>query len=602
MKTTFSFLAKRIAVPLVALWLVTMALITGAVAQDFVHQLESHLHRAMMIGTVEEENPQYGMVTSLSGVTHGLGNVEPLFFFQLPQRPDSMGSDDWYWGKWELVYGFQAALAYYDSEGNCLVRSGDYLQFEYEKNDGTKGEGFIDLEKLRGGTELADMYFVSFPGMSDPAPFLMNRSVMLRGWWEGCEFHPVRIRVGSPLDVVYERADVPGKDLVTINTTECIGYHYIPGSSFYLEGTRFDDVRQVLSADRYYDQRGLCNTVLQDQVQFHRGEEVYIAKLVVQCNPLKYAALRLLPAYLVSAVLMGICLYGLLKGTRRNLVEPLQVITRSYENNRRELSKYAESPLLELQVLGSHFNEKQGALHDSLQEIQRLQAALDYSKDAEENRRKLVSNLAHELKTPLAVIRSYAEGLQAGIAPEKTDQYLTVIGEETQHMDALVLQMLELSRLEAGKVKLRRDKFSLTEVAEKLVQTLSLAAEAKDLDVEFALRREVSVTADRARIQQVISNLLSNAIQYTPVGGKIRIKIFTHAEHAYFRVENTCQPLAQEVLEKLWDSFYRGDDSRSGKGTGLGLAIVKSIVTLHRGTCRAQNTREGVEFEFCLPL
>ena len=377
MKTTYSYLAKRIVIPLVVLWLIAVVLVTSATAQDFVHQLESHLNRAMMIGTVEEENPEYGMVTSLSGVTQGLGNVDPLFFFQLPQRPDSMGSDDWYWGKWELVYGFQAALAYYDSEGNCLVRSGDYLQFEYEKADGTRGEGFIDLEKLRGGAELADMYFVSFPEAIDPAPFLMSRSVMLRGWWEGCEFHPVRIRVGSPLEVVYERDDVPGKDLVTINTTECIGFNYVPGSSFYLEGTHFGNVRQVLSSDRFYESKGLCNTLLRKQVAFQCGEQTYTVKLAVQCNPLKYAVLRLLPAYLASVVLLGICLYGLLKSTRRDLVEPMQVILRSYENNRRELSKYAESPLVELQVLGRHFNEKQAALHDSLQEIQRLQVALD---------------------------------------------------------------------------------------------------------------------------------------------------------------------------------------------------------------------------------
>lgn len=385
MKKTGSYLASRIIIPLVVLWVITMALVTWATAQDFVHQLQGSLERAVMVGNVEEENPEYGMVESLTWVTGGLSDVQPLFFFQLPQRPDSISSNDWYWGKWELVYGFQAALAYYDGEGNCLVRSGDYLWFEYEKADGTQAEGYIDLEKLKGGTQLADRYIVSFPESYDPVPFLMYTPIMLRGWFEGSEFHPVRIRVGSPLGVVYEREDVPGKDLVTIDPTAWYGFNYIPGSAFSLDGTRYENVRETLSEEHLNPREGLINTVLEKRVSFLRGEQKYTAKLLVQCNPLKYAALRLLPAYLVSALLLSICLYGLLKGVRRDLVEPMQVILRSYENNRRELSKYADSPLEELQTLGRHYNEKQAALHDSLGEIQRLQAAVEKPEAQQEN-------------------------------------------------------------------------------------------------------------------------------------------------------------------------------------------------------------------------
>jgi signal transduction histidine kinase len=243
----------------------------------------------------------------------------------------------------------------------------------------------------------------------------------------------------------------------------------------------------------------------------------------------------------------------------------------------------------------------QQQLQESQAEIRQLQTALEYAKDAESYRRRMISGLTHELKTPLAVIHSYAEGLQEGIAEEKKEQYLGVILEESEKMDAMVLQMLDLSRLEAGKVKLAADSFSLAALTRSVFDRMMPLAQEKGLTVRFTMPNECRLTADEGRITQVVTNLASNAIKYTPEGGEISVIVYRKNDTNVLCVENTCERLSQEALEKVFDSFYRGDAARTTEGTGLGLAIVKAIVEQHGGSCRAFNTPTGVQFQVILP-
>ena len=212
----------------------------------------------------------------------------------------------------------------------------------------------------------------------------------------------------------------------------------------------------------------------------------------------------------------------------------------------------------------------------------------------------MTSHIAHELKTPLAVVHSYAEGLKEHIAEDKRDKYVDVILSETERIDAMVLEMLDLSRLEAGKVKLARDTFSLAELARSIFDKLERAAEAKELQLTFAFPEDSTVTADEGRIAQVVENFATNAVKYTPVGGKITVFIRRRWNKTTFAVENECEPLPEEALSKVWDTFYRADEARSGGGTGLGLAIAKSIIELHGGKCEAHNSRNGVYFAFTI--
>ena len=174
-------------------------------------------------------------------------------------------------------------------------------------------------------------------------------------------------------------------------------------------------------------------------------------------------------------------------------------------------------------------------------------------------------------------------------------------------MDEMVLQMLDLSRLEAGKVRLAADSFSVYVLTQQILERFAPLLESKRQSVHFELAEDFLITADENRIGQVITNLISNAHKYSPQGADIRIKIYFKINSLYFRIENPAPHLSNEALEKVWDSFYRADVSRNTPGTGLGLALVKTIIQLHRGSCTVRNTFldqnvPGVEFGFNLPL
>ena len=254
----------------------------------------------------------------------------------------------------------------------------------------------------------------------------------------------------------------------------------------------------------------------------------------------------------------------------------------------------------EAEGLAKAFDAEQDWRHIRTNEINRLTTALEYANAAEQNRRQMTSNIAHELKTPLAVIHSYAEGLKEHIAEEKREKYVDVILAEAERTDALVLEMLDLSRLEAGKVKLSRDEFSLIDLTRAVFEKLERTAQARNLQIEYQFPLPFTITADEGRIAQVIENFASNAVKYTPEGGRIMVCIQNGRDTISFSIANESAPLPEEALKRIWDTFYRVDEARSGGGTGLGLAIAKSIVELHGGSCSVRNTDWGVEFRFTL--
>lgn len=319
----------------------------------------------------------------------------------------------------------------------------------------------------------------------------------------------------------------------------------------------------------------------------------------VQGSPLLIAAGYLRNVYLITGALVLIVFLWLRNLVKKHVAQPLQIINKNMANGWTHLpSQFTTPELAELQDLTGHYRTTQQTLYSQKNEINRLTAALRYAETAEDDRRQMTSHIAHELKTPLAVIHSYTEGLQEHIAEEKRDKYLDVILSETERMDAMVLEMLDLSRLEAGRVKLSRDEFSLQALCRSVFDKLELALQAKELRVTYTCYCSDTVTADEGRIRQVMENFATNAIKHTPHGGEIRVRVIADYSGTTFSMENDGQNLPAEVLDKVWDSFWRQDESRTSPGTGLGLAICKGIITLHGGTCAAYNTPRGVEFRF----
>ena len=217
--------------------------------------------------------------------------------------------------------------------------------------------------------------------------------------------------------------------------------------------------------------------------------------------------------------------------------------------------------------------------------------------------RDLTNAVAHELKTPLALLRSYAEGLQEDIAPEKRAQYLDVIMDQSDQMAALVSSLLDLSRMKAGKTTFTPGPVALDQVVESVFRTLERPMETAGVALDLNLV-PCTVSGEEGRLSLVVSNLAANALKHTPTGGEIRVTLREKGHTALLRVENDGEPIPEEALPRLFEPFYRSDtarDRRSG-GTGLGLALVKETVTLHGGACGVENLPHGVRFWVKLPL
>ena len=210
----------------------------------------------------------------------------------------------------------------------------------------------------------------------------------------------------------------------------------------------------------------------------------------------------------------------------------------------------------------------------------------------EQVRRETTAALAHELKTPLSVLSATAELLEDNLAPEKQAHYLDVIQTQAQRMDGSVRKMLELSRLETGVQALRREEFPLAALAqERLAATLPANG---SLHTEFASDNEYMVNADRALLARALDALLENAVQHTPEGGCITVRI----SNGMLSVANTGDAIPDHALPRLWEAYYQADPSRSTKGDGLGLSIAKTVFDLHGYTCGAENTDAGPKFWF----
>lgn len=222
---------------------------------------------------------------------------------------------------------------------------------------------------------------------------------------------------------------------------------------------------------------------------------------------------------------------------------------------------------------------------------------------AEELRKELIANISHELKTPLGIVKGFAEGLQDDVAADKRERYLQLIVGETDRMNALIMDMLQLSRFEAKAIKLKTESLDIAVHVRSLLDSLTEQIANRRLNVRLLGESQLQVIADPRRIDQVLINLLSNAVRHAREAGEIRISLQRlNGEVAEIVIENDGDPISQADLERIWEQFYRAErsrDRRSG-GTGLGLAIVKHILELHGSVYDAVNTKKGVAFRFTL--
>jgi PAS domain S-box-containing protein len=218
-----------------------------------------------------------------------------------------------------------------------------------------------------------------------------------------------------------------------------------------------------------------------------------------------------------------------------------------------------------------------------------------------------ISSVSHELRTPLTSIRAYTATIlrDRNITDKTKYDFLAVILEETERLTNLVNQLLEVSHLESGTVRIVRESVDIPAVVEQVVTALELLAQDKNIQLETDVCDQLPILlGDKDKIQSIISNLLSNAIKFTPQGGRVSVSVRQQTDELLIRVSDTGVGIPREELPRIFERFYRGRrTSEQVKGTGLGLAIVKELVTMHGGRVGVESEPgRGTTFTVVLPV
>lgn len=231
----------------------------------------------------------------------------------------------------------------------------------------------------------------------------------------------------------------------------------------------------------------------------------------------------------------------------------------------------------------------------------KLQNDVGKEKQLAKMRKDFVATVSHELKTPLALIKGYAQAFRDHIVREDSkDYYSGVILDETEKMSDLITRMLVLTELESECTKINEDKLCISTLTDSMVTKFSPLAADRNIEISNRLSGTQLICADRIKIEQVIENLLTNAIKHTPKGGTISIWAENDADDMTFHIENTGSHIPGEEIDSIWDMFYRGKQNGRKDGSGIGLAIVKKVFELHNIKYGVRNTETGVCFFFTL--
>ncbi len=260
----------------------------------------------------------------------------------------------------------------------------------------------------------------------------------------------------------------------------------------------------------------------------------------------------------------------------------------------------------ELGQLAASINSMSDSLAEALGDLQeknrQLELDIEHEHKMEKSRKEFVSNVSHELKTPIAIIQGYAEGLKLGISdnPEDNAEYLDVIIEESQRMNDIVLDLLELSYYESGSYKLSEECFSINDLVEEYVSTQKILLSEKGISLEVSLYQNMYGFADVSKIGMVLNNYFSNAVSHCEGEKEISITAEEFEDNYRIRVYNTGKNISDENLEELWKSFYRADKARRREEGrfGIGLSIVAAIQNMHSMKYGCENKENGVEFWF----
>ena len=262
----------------------------------------------------------------------------------------------------------------------------------------------------------------------------------------------------------------------------------------------------------------------------------------------------------------------------------------------------------EIDVLGDNFNKMSRKLESTISELKsannKLQKDIEDKIKIDEMRKEFLDNVSHELKTPIALIQGYAEGLNENISddPESREFYCEVIMDEASKMNKLVKNLLTLNQLESGKDAPVMERFDIVSLIKGVIGSMHIVIEQKEATVIFEETEPVYVWADEFKTEEVVTNYTSNALNHLDGERKVEIKVLREGDCVKVTVFNTGTPIPEADVPNLWNKFYKVDKARTREygGSGIGLSIVKAIMESMNQEYGVQNFDNGVEFWFTL--
>lgn len=356
---------------------------------------------------------------------------------------------------------------------------------------------------------------------------------------------------------------------------------------------------------------GETSPVLSNQYYFSFSDSNDRYTLVVygeaeHISELQQSFIRVLPIILLMVLTVSFVVSGLYS---RMITKPILEISRISEkmSNLQLHWTVGEQRTDELGTLGKSLNRLSRNLSAALSDLQnanrKLEADIEHEREMEQTRTNFFSAVSHELKTPITIMKGQLEGMLLGIGAYKDrEKYLTRTLEIANTLETMVQEILTISRLETAGTDFKKDRLDCIQIIKcYLNETEDLIAQ-KDLQIHFDMSSPVFINGNKMLIEKVFSNLIGNAIKYSPQGADIFISALMEHERVVFSVENTGVHIPADSKHKLFDAFYRVEQSRSRKtgGSGLGLYIVQEILRQHESVCTVCNTQSGIKFSFII--
>lgn len=307
---------------------------------------------------------------------------------------------------------------------------------------------------------------------------------------------------------------------------------------------------------------------------------------------------------IASVIVCAIILYFVTKKITNPILQLAEISKRM--TNLDFEAKFQSRGENEIDFLGEHMNQMSETLEKTISELKsannQLKIDIEKKEQIDEMRKEFISNVSHELKTPIALIQGYAEGLQECINDdaESREFYCDVIMDEAEKMNRMVKNLLTLNQLESGNDQVVFERFDVVEVIQGVINATAILREQNGIDLTFQVEKPMYVWADEFKTEQVLTNYISNAIHYASGEKRIVITVKNAGDIVRIGVFNTGNPIPQPEINHIWEKFYKVDKARTREygGNGIGLSIVKAIMESFHRECGVINYEDGVEFWF----